>query len=261
VADERDSAPFDELDPKSKAHYGELVAFDRSVGILRQSLKELDVAENTLIWYCSDNGGLPQIEPSTTGGLRGFKGSVWEGGLRVPAVIEWPDQIEARISEYPSSTMDIFPTLADILDLPKSVMVDPVDGISIKPIFQQELPERELSIPFRFRDQGALIDNHYKLVVTSIEQQTFELFDLEQDPGEFTDISMTHADLFNEMKSEFLEWNVSVEASILGKDYPEGKVYEDHPEDHSWMEDPRYKPYLEDWVKIPAYEPYILRNR
>jgi arylsulfatase A-like enzyme len=246
---------------KSRAHYGELAAFDRSVGVLREALKELDVAENTIIWYCSDNGGLPQIEPATTGGLKGFKGSVWEGGLRVPAVIEWPAEIEARVSAYPASTMDIFPTLAELLDLPPSVMLEPVDGISILPLFQKEIPERGVRIPFRFRDQGALIDNQYKLVATSIKQQTFELYDLERDPGESTDISMTQADLFNEMRNAFLEWNASVDASIRGEDYPEGKVYEDHPEDHTWMEDPRYEPYLDEWVKIPEYESYILRSR
>jgi arylsulfatase A-like enzyme len=261
VADDRDSAPFDDLDPKSRAHYGELVAFDRSLGILRESLREMDLAENTMIWYCSDNGGLPQIEPTTTGGLKGFKGSVWEGGLRVPSIIEWPAEIEPMISAYPASTMDIFPTLSDILGLPPSVMLDPVDGISIQPIFQQEFPERDVSIPFRFRDQGALIDNHYKLVATSIMEQTFELYDLEKDPGESTDISESHTEIFNRMKRAFLEWNASVDASILGKDYPEGKVFEDHPEDHFWMDDPRYESYLDDWVKIPEYEQYILRSR
>ena len=185
--------------------------------------------ENTIIWYCSDNGGLPQIEPTTTGGLKGFKGSVWEGGLRVPSIIEWPSKIDARISDYP--------------------------------VFQQELPEREVSIPFRFRDQGALIDNQYKLIANSIEQQTFELFDLEKDPVESVDISMEQPDIFNEMKRAFLEWNASVDASIRVKDYPEGKVYEDHPEAHFWMVDPRYEPYLDQWVKIPEYESYILRSR
>ena len=261
VANDGDSAPFSHLDPESMAHYGELAAFDRSVGTLRETLRELDVAENTLIWYCSDNGGLPRIEPSTTGGLKGFKASVWEGGLRVPSIIEWPAEIEARISDYPASTMDIFPTLADILGLPPSVMLEPVDGISIKALFERDILEREASIPFRFRDQGALIDNRYKLVATSIEELTFELYDLEQDPEESADISMIQADIFNEMKSAFLEWNASVNASILGKDYPEGKVSEDHPEDHFWMDDPRYEPYLDEWVKIPEYEQYILRSR
>ena len=186
---------------------------------------------------------------------------MWEGGLRVPSIIEWPAKIDARISDYPASTMDIFPTLADILDLPPSVMLDPVDGISIQPVFQQEPPEREVSIPFRFRDQGALIDNQYKLIANSTEQQTFELFDLEKDPVESVDISMEQPDIFNEMKRAFLEWNASVDASIRVKDYPEGKVYEDHPEAHFWMVDPRYEPYLDQWVKIPEYESYILRSR
>jgi arylsulfatase A-like enzyme len=243
------------------AHYGELAAFDRSVGILRESLRELDVAENTLIWYCSDNGGLPNIEPATTGGLKGFKGSVWEGGLRVPAIIEWPAEIDPRITTYPSSTMDIFPTLAEVLGLPPSVMLPPVDGTSIRALFKQDIPEREAFIPFRFRDQGALIENNYKLVATSLEQQAYALYDLVRDPGESEDISMDHTDLFNEMKGRFLEWNASVEASVQGKDYPEGEVFADHPESHTWMEDPRYEPYLEEWVRIPEYASYILRSR
>jgi arylsulfatase A-like enzyme len=261
VADEKDSEPFSLLDTNSRAHYGELVAFDRSVGILRETLGELDAAENTILWYCSDNGGLPRIEPSTTGNLRGFKGSVWEGGLRVPSIIEWPAVIQARISEYPASTMDIFPTIVDILNLPHLVMGDPVDGISIKPIFTREVREREIRIPFRFRDKGALIDNNFKLVATSIKQQTFELYDLEKDPVESNDISNVHPEFFNEMKSAFLEWSATVDASILGKDYPEGKVFDDHPESHFWTEDPRYEPYLDEWVKKPEYKQYILRRR
>jgi arylsulfatase A-like enzyme len=261
VADEKDSAPFGQLDKNSMAHYGELVAFDRSVGILRETLRELDVAENTMVWYCSDNGGLSGIEPSTVGNLRGYKGSVWEGGLRVPSIIEWPEVIEARISDYPASTMDIFPTLADILALPRSAMGHPIDGISIKPIFTQEIPEREVSIPFRFRDFGALIDNNYKLVATSRKEQAFELYDLHKDPGESNDISNDEPQRFEKMKRTFLEWSASVDSSIQGKDYPEGKVYENHPESHFWMEDPRYVPYLDEWVNRPEYEQRIRRRR
>jgi arylsulfatase A-like enzyme len=261
VAGDEDSEPFSQLDPRSRAHYGELVAFDRSVGILRETLRELDAAENTILWYCSDNGGLPRIEPSTTGGLRDFKGSVWEGGLRVPSIIEWPAVIKARISDHPASTMDIFPTLVDILSLPQSVMGDPVDGISIKSLFTREVTEREVPIPFRFRDQGALIDNNFKLVATSRKEQAFELYDLEKDPGESSDISGDYPEVFEDMISEFQEWSATVDASVQGRDYPEGKVSEDHPESHFWMEDPRYEPYLDEWVKKPEYERYIRRIR
>ncbi len=254
---EQDSAHFRQLDPKSQAHYGELVAFDRSVGVLRDALKEFNIAENTIVWYCSDNGGLPDVVPSSVNGLRGFKGSVWEGGLRVPAIIEWPAEIEPRITEYPASTMDIFPTLADILDLPRDVMSDPIDGISIQPIFSKELRERELDIPFRFNNTGALIDNNYKLVATNRGKDEFELYDLQIDPGETEDISATNKEIFNRMKSAFLEWSASVDASVRGEDYPEGKVRDDHPIRHFWNEDPRYEPYFEEWVNRPEYKSWV----
>ena len=62
-----------------------MVAFDRSIGILRKKINELGVSDNTIIWYCSDNGGLKNISPSTVGNLRGGKNTMWEGGLRVPS--------------------------------------------------------------------------------------------------------------------------------------------------------------------------------
>lgn len=257
LALEKDSALFSQLDPKSQAHYGELVAFDRNVGILRNALKEMDIAENTIVWYCSDNGGLPDVVPLSVIGLRGFKGSVWEGGLRVPAIIEWPAEIEPRITEYPASTMDIFPTLADILDLPREVMGAPVDGISIQPVFAENILERETYIPFRFNNTGALIDNNYKLVATNRRKEEFELYNLEKDPGETKDISATNLEIFNRMKSAFLEWSASVDASIRGEDYPEGKVRDDHPVRHFWNDDPRYEPNFDQWVNRPEYERWV----
>lgn len=257
----KDSALFHQLEPANRAHYGELAAFDRNLGVLRNALRELDVADNTILWYCSDNGGLPDVEPSSVGNLRGFKGSVWEGGLRVPAIIEWPAEIHPRITAYPASTMDIFPTLADILDLPREVMGSPIDGISIQPIFSKEIPEREVSIPFRFTNKGALIDNNYKLVATNRRMEEFELYDLGKDPGETVDISGTYPDIFNRMKNAYLEWSASVDASVRGEDYPEGKVREDHPESHFWIDDPRYRPYLDEWVNRPEYEQWIEKRR
>src|SRR5690606_5473366 len=115
VAAESDKVAFASLDESSQNHYGELVAMDRSIGTLRQGLRQMGLAENTLLWFCSDNGGLPNITPETVGGPRGLKDSVYEGGPRVPAIIEWPAAIKApRVTRYPSGTVDIFPTLAEI---------------------------------------------------------------------------------------------------------------------------------------------------
>src|SRR5690606_13878365 len=119
---------------------------DRSIGTLRAKLREFNMAENTLLVFCSDNGGLPRIEPDTVGGLRGNKGTVYEGGLRVPAVMEWQGVIEPRVTHYPACTMDLFPTVADLLGLPRDVFVQPLDGVNLQPLLTRELERRERPI-------------------------------------------------------------------------------------------------------------------
>ena len=260
VASEKDRSNFKSLNENSQHHYGELVAFDRSLGVLRKTLKDLGLENNTILWYCSDNGGLRNILPSTVGGLRGSKTTIWEGGLRVPAVIEWPQVIKPRITHYPASTMDIFPTIADILDLPETDLLKPVDGISLKPIFKNDIKNRDKKIPFRYKDQGALVDNNFKLVATSIQKKEFELYDLENDSGETTNLAAQNPMIFNQMKKDFLKWGKSIDSSLDGIDYPEGKVLK-NPERHFWMNDERYEPYLEEWLNRPEYRDRILRSR
>ena len=260
VASEKDRSNFKSLNENSQHHYGELVAFDRSLGVLRKTLKDLGLEKNTILWYCSDNGGLRNILPSTVGGLRGSKTTIWEGGLRVPAVIEWPQVIKPRITHYPASTMDIFPTIADILDLPETDLLKPVDGISLKPIFKNDIKNRDKKIPFRYKDQGALVDNNFKLVATSIQKKEFELYDLENDSGETTNLAVQNPMIFNQMKKDFLKWGKSIDSSLDGIDYPEGKVLK-NPERHFWMNDERYEPYLEEWLNRPEYRDRILRSR
>lgn len=111
---------------------GEITGIDRAVGLIRSSLEEMDLSENTIVWYCSDNGGL---QDASSGG-RGRKGSIYEGGLRVPGIIEWPAVIdEPRVSTLATNTSDIYPTLLDIA----GVTVDdqpPLDGVSILPLIE-----------------------------------------------------------------------------------------------------------------------------
>ena len=260
LASEKDRDNFKDLDNQSQHHYGELVAFDRSLGVLRKTLKDLGLEKNTILWYCSDNGGLRNISPPSVGGLRGYKNTIWEGGLRVPAIIEWPKMIKPKVTNYPASTMDIFPTIADILNLPDTDLLKPIDGITLKPIFKNDLINREKRIPFRYKDQGALIDNNFKLVVTSIDKEKFELYDLEKDFSESIDLSSENPLIFNQMKIDYLKWSESIDSSQVGMDYPEGKVL-NNPERHFWMNDDRYKPYLKEWINRPEYRDRILRSR
>ena len=260
LASEMDINNFKDLDQQSQQHYGELVAFDRSLGVLRKTLKDLGLEKNTILWYCSDNGGLKDISPPSVGGLRGYKTTIWEGGLRVPAIIEWPKMIKPKVTNYPASTMDIFPTIADILNLPDTDLLKPVDGITLKPIFKNDLRKRNKRIPFRYKDQGALIDNNFKLVATSIDKEKFELYDLNKDFSESIDLSSQNPLIFNQMKTDFLKWNKSIDSSQAGMDYPEKKVLK-NPERHFWMNDDRYKPYLKEWLNRPEYRDRILRSR
>ncbi|WP_299530490.1 sulfatase-like hydrolase/transferase [Ulvibacterium sp.] len=254
VAREEDMKGFEHLDSRSKNHYGELVAFDRSLGKLRKKLRQLQIAENTMVWYCSDNGGLPRITPQTVGGLRGNKGTLWEGGIRVPCIIEWEGRIAPKISTYPASTMDIFPTIVDMLDLPPKTMLNPTDGESLKPLLENRGAKiRKKPIPFIFRGQGALIDNQFKLVATSIQEQTFQLFNLEKDKTEATDVSTLNPKKMETLKRAFMGWYDSVNRSVAGLDYPEKEVDENHPIPHFWKDDPKYGLFVKEHGGRPEY--------
>ncbi len=256
---EKDLAQFPSLEGDSLRQFAELVAMDRSIGTLRAKLRELDIADNTLFWFCSDNGGLPKIKPSTVGDLRGFKNSFFEGGLRVPAIIEWPSLItEAKITNHLACTTDIFPTLAEIANLPESTMLAPIDGISLLPLITGKSEQRSQPLHFRHHGLGAIIDGDgkYKLLTQKLnaQQPKFELYDLFNDHRETSDIAESHPEVIARLKADLLKWNSSVNASIEGKDYPGGAVDPNQPERRLWTDVEAYQPYFEAWKKRPEYK-------
>ena len=212
-----------DMDSKQRQLLGEIIAMDRSIGMLRTKLRELNIAENTLIWFCSDNGGRDH-EPHAMAGLKGAKGSLHEGGIRVPGIIEWPGNIKAQVTGFPASTMDIMPTIIDLLDLPKDSMLDVVDGESITPLFKGEIPKRSHGIYFGNKGT-ALIQGKYKLVKNGNGKGIkWALYDLEKDMAESTDIASQYPELVQQMSQEAEAISRSIDASEKGKDYPEGKV-------------------------------------
>ena len=247
-ASDEDMRPFADLDENSKHHYGELVAMDRSVGALRRRLRELNIANDTLFWFCSDNGGLPKIEPDTVGGLRGNKGSIYEGGLRVPGIIEWPGRIQTgRIANHPASVLDILPTILDILDVQFPIDNRPLDGVSLLNLIDGDDTSRRRPIPFRYMGALALVDNDFKLLRSKKSGGKFQLYHLRDDPAETADVSGEHPAIAKRMQEQLLDWNDSVEASYEGKDYPEGRVDPDEPEPRFWTDVDDYKPYFPQW--------------
>ena len=141
---ERDRTLYADQKEKLQHFYGEITGMDRAFGKLRKELRTLGVADNTILWYCSDNGGL-QTESS---GGRGRKGQVYEGGLRVPAILEWPDRFSGhRVTNVPCNTADIYPTLLDITDV-RIANQPPLDGISLLPLIAGKMKSRPKPMGF-----------------------------------------------------------------------------------------------------------------
>ena len=253
---EKDKEAFADLQGGSQDHYGELVAMDRSIGTLRTGLKYLDIADNTIVWFCSDNGGLPEVKPDTVGGLREFKGSMYEGGIRVPCVVEWPSVIKPRITSYPAGTVDIFSTIRDIVGLPESVATLPQDGTSLKGLFSAELEKREKPLVFRHQGRPVLIDNDLKLIKPK-PSADYELYDLANDPNETKDLIADKPEVAKTMRVALDAFEASVDASIEGKDYPGGKLDPNQPPRWFWRESPAYEPYFKEWAKRPEYGGWI----
>jgi arylsulfatase A-like enzyme len=111
---------------KHAGYFGEISVLDTAFGRLRKELRTLGIADNTILWYCSDNGGL--VEASSGGRAR--KGSIYEGGLRVPSILEWPKSITPGTSEFPACTSDILPTVLAMVGVERTGKT-PLDGIDL----------------------------------------------------------------------------------------------------------------------------------
>ena len=126
---EKDRALYKEHPKRLQHFYGEITGMDRAFGKLRRSLTTLGIRDNTILWYCSDNGAIPRI--GNTGGHRGEKGNVYEGGLLVPAILEWPAKIKLpRATNVRCNTSDIYPTLLEIAGV-KVLRQPKLDGVSL----------------------------------------------------------------------------------------------------------------------------------
>ena len=142
---ERDRKLYEGQPEKFQHFYGEITGMDRAFGKLRQELRSLGIQKNTILWYCSDNGGLPRL--GVTGG-RGNKGQIYEGGLRVPAILDWPAQIQRpRTTNVPCNTSDIYPTLLEIVGV-RTKNQPPLDGVSLVPLINGRMKTRPKPMGF-----------------------------------------------------------------------------------------------------------------
>ena len=129
-----------------RERYAEITAMDRAIGSLRRYLDEAGLRRRTLLWYCGDNG-IPASGGRLATPFRGQKGALYEGGVRVPGIIEWPERIsEPRATDVNAVTSDILPTLCELVGQP--LPDRPIDGISLKAVIDSEMMERPEPICF-----------------------------------------------------------------------------------------------------------------
>jgi arylsulfatase A-like enzyme len=128
-----------------RERFAEITAMDRSIGQIREYLGGEGLRENTLLWYFGDNG-TPQ-EGVATVPFRGQKGNVYEGGVRVPSVLEWPARIpRPLVSDVNTVSSDVLPTLCAIAG--QALPNRPLDGINLMPLFEGKMSERPEPIKF-----------------------------------------------------------------------------------------------------------------
>lgn len=202
-------------DEKRKIYAGMISAVDDGVGRLLDTLDELDIADNTMVFFLSDNGG-PQVR-AKNGSInlpyRGGKGDLFEGGVRVPYAMRWPAQIPAGIDyPHPVSSLDILATMVAANDIDTSINKQ-LDGVNLVPYVQDpaftDMPHDKLFWRYIHNDAksnwktAVLIGDDKRVTVKGAEM----LYDLEQDKGEQTDIKKRFVSTNQSLADEFADWN------------------------------------------------------
>ena len=159
-----------------RERYAEITAMDRAMGHLRESLQEAGLRDNTLLWYCGDNG--TPASGVLASPLRGLKGTMYEGGIRVPGIIEWPAQIpKGRTSQIPTVTSDMLPTLCALAGIEPPDR--PLDGINLVDLLEGEMKHRPSPIHFWSYETKHEIQRHHEpYIEPSLQEGTTPLVKL-----------------------------------------------------------------------------------
>jgi len=203
---------YKNLSVEQQHYYGCITAMDQQVGRLRAELKKLEVEKNTMLWFCSDNGPARQGSPreiGSNGGLRGYKLSIWEGGIRVPGLLIWPDVVKKpRTIQAPCVTTDYFQTIMDALEIP--LPGDrPYDGISLMPLVEGKRCNRGKPVGFLNANgsEAVWMSDRYKLIM---KENDISLYDIPADQAEESNIADKLPDVTDKMKKELVEWKEGV---------------------------------------------------
>lgn len=176
---------------------------DKSVGKIMSLLRELQLEENTVVFFTSDNGATPgPSDPdffNACGPLRGYKGTLWEGGIRVPMIVRWTGTVaQGQQSSHPWYFADVLPTLADAAGAQSP---HNIDGISVLPTLLGEGPQPSHKYMY-WEHEGARAARagQWKAIQRQAPDGRVELYDLATDPGETTDVGPRYPEVRADLK-------------------------------------------------------------
>ena len=214
------------------ATYAAMVeSMDRAVGRVLAKLEALGIADNTVICFTSDNGGLSTSEGSPTSNLplRGGKGWVYEGGIREPFLIKWPGTTKAASScDVPVMSTDFYPTMLEIAGLPARPQQH-LDGVSLVPLLKGGSAPKRDALYWHYPHYsnqggfpgGAVRMGDWKLVERYEDGRT-HLYNLKKDVGERSDLATDQPDRVKAMREKLHAWYGEVDAKFLRPKKPGG---------------------------------------
>jgi len=189
--------------------YKEMVeVMDEGIGKIVETVRRLGLKRKTFIFYCSDNGA---TKNGSNGALAGYKGSLWEGGHRVPAVAYWPGRIKpGTVTNQTTLGMDMYPTMASIAGakIPAGLKLDGVDLLGML-TENRKLPERTLF--WRYRKQKAVRKGPWKLLV---QGDSVRLCNLDNDLGEKNNLAGAKPEMLKTLQDELASWEQEVSAGV-----------------------------------------------
>ena len=196
---------------------------DRNIGRIIATLKELGLNENTLVFFCSDNGA-PHVAGASNGKLNGFKGSFWEGGHRVPGIAWCPGRIAAgKSTDQTAMIMDFMPTFMELAGA-KLPPANRLDGVSLAALLLNNQPLAPRSLFWCAGSKTAMRNGPWKLLV---EKKEIHLFYLNKDLFERNDLAAQQPERVQSMKAELMRWVAEVEAGeVAGKGQKSGREEE-----------------------------------
>lgn len=208
---------FPSLSGKRRTFAAMLSALDDNVGRVLDKLRELKLEENTLIFFVADNGGPTPNTTSRNDPLRGTKGQVYEGGIRVPFLVQWKGQLPAgKVYEQPVIALDIFPTA--VAAAGGNIAPEwKLDGVNLLPYLKGE----KMGVPhaalfWRFGEQYAVRQGDWKLLKTPRGTKP-ELYNLAEDIGEKSDLAEKYPDQVKQLSDVYNAWNAQLQPPRWGR--------------------------------------------